>query len=170
MNTANSVSGSISKFIYLSSQPSAMKYKRVAWHCALSSYIKSLSSNSSLTDHHMLKINISPTCQQYAVVIEAMASRSDIELERTRSAFQLSSQPWCCIILVGSSISFFFLSQTLLIHLGDVRGEAGSRGRANSSDGLERARLKPTQRAFWLGVMASAAWWLFMLSTAATRD
>ncbi len=95
----------------------------------------------------MLKINISPTCQQYVVVIEAVASRADIELEGTRSAFQLSSQPWCCIILVGSSISFFS-SQTLLIHLGDGRGEGGSRGRANSSDGLERARLKPTQRVF----------------------
>lgn len=68
----------------------------------------------------MLKINISPTCQQCAVVIEAVASHSDIELEGTRSAFQLSSQLWCCIILVGSSISFFFFPfQTVLIHLGD---------------------------------------------------
>ncbi len=72
----------------------------------------------------MLKINISPTYEQYAVVIEVVASRSDIELERTRSAFQLSSQPWCCIILVGSSISFFSLPNIV-----DSFGRRARRGR-----------------------------------------
>lgn len=67
----------------------------------------------------MLKINISPTCQQCAVVIEAVASHSDIELEGTRSAFQLSS----ALVLYNSRRQLYFvffpLSQTVLIHLGD---------------------------------------------------
>lgn len=69
----------------------------------------------------MLKINISPPCQQDGVVMEAVASPSDIELKETRSTFQLSSQPRA-LYNSRRQLYFAFSPQTVLIHLGD--GEA----------------------------------------------